>query len=711
MATNPKLASERWEVAWRGFAPGTWQSRVNVREFIQRNYTPYEGDGAFLQGATERTKGMWKKLQPLLAKEREKGILDVSQVPSGILAHAPGYIDKDREIIVGLQTDAPLKRAIMPFGGWRVVAASLESYGYKPDPALGEIFTKYRKTHNDGVFDAYTPDIRKARSSGIVTGLPDAYGRGRIIGDYRRVALYGVDFLVADKEREKHELDDRHSTEDIIRLREELAEQIRSLKELKEMGSRYGYDISGPATNAREAVQWTYFGYLAAIKQQNGAAMSAGRLSTFWDIYFERDLREGKLTESQAQEIIDDLVIKWRIVRFLRAPEYNQLFSGDPVWVTEVVGGQGEDGRTLVTKSAFRMLHTLYNLGPAPEPNITVFWSPRLPDGFKRFAIKTSIDTSAIQYESDDLMRPKWGDDCAIACCVSAMRVGKQMQFFGARVNLRQDAALRPERRTRRNERRAGRAEARAGHRRPARLRRGDGPPRPDDGLAREDVRQRAQHHPLHARQVLLRGDRDGAARPRHPAHARLRHRRPLARGRQPVGDQVRQGEAGARRARDHRRLQDRGRVPVLRQQRRPRGRHRQAARVDDDEQDPQVPELPRRGPHPVGAHHHVQRGVRQGDGQHAGRPQEGRGLRARRESVERPRHARRPRGADVGRQDPVRRRRGRHLADAVGGARRARQRGGPHHARGQRRSTPISRAAASTSTSTCSTAKRCRTR
>ena len=436
MVGNVKRASGQKDDAWRDFAPGTWQSRVNVREFIQRNYTPYEGDGKFLQGATERTRGLWQKLQPLLAKEREKGVLDVSQVPSGILAHGPGYIDKGREIIVGLQTDAPLKRAIMPFGGWRVVASSLEAYGYKPDPALAEIFTKYRKTHNDGVFDAYTADIKKARSSGVVTGLPDAYGRGRIIGDYRRVALYGVDFLLADKEREKRELDDRLSTEEVIRLREELAEQIRSLKELKEMAKRYGHDISGPARNAREAVQWTYFGYLAAIKQQNGAAMSAGRLSTFWDIYFERDLREGTLTESEAQEIVDDLVIKWRIVRFLRGPEYNQLFSGDPVWVTEVVGGMGEDGRTLVTKSAYRMLNTLYNLGPAPEPNLTVFWSPRLPDAFKRFAIKASVDTSSIQYESDDLMRPKWGDDCAIACCVSAMRVGKQMQFFGARVNL-----------------------------------------------------------------------------------------------------------------------------------------------------------------------------------------------------------------------------------------------------------------------------------
>jgi formate C-acetyltransferase len=436
MVAQTKAGSEQQEMAWRGFAPGKWRSQVSVREFIQRNYTPYEGDSSFLQGATQRTQDIWQKLQPLLAEEREKEVLDVSQVPSTIVSHEPGYIDKEREIIVGLQTDAPLKRAIMPFGGWRVVAASLKAYGYEPDESVGEIFTKYRKTHNDGVFDAYTSDIRKARSAHLITGLPDGYGRGRIIGDYRRVALYGVDFLITDKEREKNELDERYSTEEVIRLREELAEQIRSLKELKQMGSMYGFDLSRPAVNAQEAVQWTYLGYLAALKQQNGAAMSAGRLSTFWDIYFERDLREGALTESQAQEIIDDLVIKWRLVRFLRAPEYTQLFSGDPVWVTESLGGMGEDGRTLVTKTAFRMLHTLNNLGPAPEPNLTVFWSPRLPEGFKRFAIKASIDTSSIQYEADDLMRPKWGDDCAIACCVSAMRVGKQMQFFGARVNL-----------------------------------------------------------------------------------------------------------------------------------------------------------------------------------------------------------------------------------------------------------------------------------
>jgi formate C-acetyltransferase len=436
MSTVLSDHTKQADIAWRGFAPGVWQSRVDVRDFIQRNYTPYEGDASFLAGPTDRTLDLWEALLPLLAEEREKGILDVSLIPSSILAHGPGYIDKDREIIVGLQTEAPLKRAIMPFGGWRVVEASLKAYGYTADPAVVETFTKYRKTHNDGVFDAYTPEIRKARSSHVITGLPDAYGRGRIIGDYRRVALYGVDFLIADKKREKQELDGRHSTEDVIRLREELAEQIRSLEELKEMARRYGFDISVPAQTAREAVQWTYFGYLGAIKQQNGAAMSAGRLSTFFDIYFERDLRDGTLTESGAQEIIDDLVMKWRIVRFLRAPEYNQLFSGDPVWVTESLGGMGEDGRTLVTKTSFRTLQTLFNLGPAPEPNLTVFWSPRLPDGFKRFAIKTSIDTSSIQYESDDLVRPKWGDDCGIACCVSAMRIGKQMQFFGARVNL-----------------------------------------------------------------------------------------------------------------------------------------------------------------------------------------------------------------------------------------------------------------------------------
>jgi formate C-acetyltransferase len=436
MASNPKASDEGRETAWRGFKPGPWMSRINLRDFIQRNYAPYEGDATFLAEATPRTRGLWEKLLPLLAQEREKGVLDISQEPSSILAHPPGYIDRDLELIVGLQTDAPLKRAIMPKGGWRVVEASLKAYGFEPDQQIAKIFTQYCKTHNDGVFDAYTPEIRKCRSTGVITGLPDAYGRGRIIGDYRRAALYGLDFLVQEKERERAELDPMHATEEVIRLREELAEQIKSLREMKEMGARYGYDIAKPAATGREAIQWTYFAYLAALKQQNGAAMSIGRISDFLDIYLERDLREGALSESQAQELIDDVVIKFRIVRYLRTPEYNQLFSGDPVWVTEFIGGMGEDGRPLVTKTSFRVLNTLYTLGPAPEPNLTVGWSPRLPNGFKRFSAQASIDTSSIQYMSDDLMRPKFGDDAAIACCVSGMRIGKQMQFFGARVNL-----------------------------------------------------------------------------------------------------------------------------------------------------------------------------------------------------------------------------------------------------------------------------------
>jgi len=436
MAAILKAAEESPDNPWRGFKPGPWQKRINVRDFIQRNYRPYEGDASFLAGATARTRKVWEKLLPLIAEETTKGVLDVSQEPSSILAHAPGYIDKNLELVVGLQTDAPLKRAIMPKGGWKVVEASLKAYGFEPDPDIAKIYTEYSKTHNDGVFDAYTPAIRKARSSGIVTGLPDAYGRGRIIGDYRRLALYGLDFLIEEKLAERAELDEHHSTEDVIRLREELSGQVKSLKQMREMANRYGYDISQPATNGREAVQWTYFAYLAAIKEQNGAAMSVGRISSFLDIYLERDLREGTLTESQAQELIDDLVIKFRIVRFLRTPEYNNLFSGDPTWVTEFIGGMGDDGRTLVTKSSFRVLNTLYNLGPAPEPNLTVGWSTRLPEGFKRFAAKCSIDTSSIQYMSDDMMRPKYGDDAAIACCVSGMAVGKQMQFFGARVNM-----------------------------------------------------------------------------------------------------------------------------------------------------------------------------------------------------------------------------------------------------------------------------------
>jgi formate C-acetyltransferase len=422
--------------AWAGFQTGLWQTEINVRDFIQQNYEPYDGDERFLAPATPRTLKIWDTLKALFVEERKKGVLDVSQIPSSITAHAPGYIDKDSEIIVGLQTEAPLKRAIMPNGGFRMVANALKAYGYAVDSLVAETFTKYRKTHNDAVFDAYTADIRKCRSSHVLTGLPDAYGRGRIIGDYRRVALYGVDRLIYRKQDEKTALDDFNSSDEIIRDREELAEQIRALKELIEMAGAYGFDISGAARTAREAVQWVYFGYLAGVKEQNGAAMSLGRVSTFLDIYFQRDLLAGLLTEEEAQEIVDDFVIKLRIVRFLRTPEYDDLFAGDPTWVTESIGGTGDDGRSLVTKTSFRLLQTLYNLGPAPEPNLTIWYSARLPDGFRRFASKVAIDTSSIQFESDEIMRRTWGDDGAIACCVSPMVVGKQMQFFGARANL-----------------------------------------------------------------------------------------------------------------------------------------------------------------------------------------------------------------------------------------------------------------------------------
>ncbi|GAA3380439.1 formate C-acetyltransferase [Streptomyces racemochromogenes] len=427
--------------AWEGFKGGLWRDAIDVRDFIQQNYTPYEGDGSFLAGPTERTTAVWKAITDKFPEERERGIYDVAHdIPSTITAHAPGYIDRDKDLIVGLQTDAPLKRAIMPYGGWRMVAGALETYGYPVSEDLEKVFTEYRKTHNAGVFDAYTPEIRAARKAGIVTGLPDAYGRGRIIGDYRRVALYGVDRLIARKKDEKEELNSlpagNRSLEETIRLREELAEQMRALSELKAMAASYGYDISGPATTGREAIQWLYFAYLGAVKEQNGAAMSLGRTSTFVDIYLQRDIEAGVLTEEQAQELVDDFIIKLRIVRFLRTPEYDELFSGDPTWVTESIGGMGEDGRPLVTRTSFRYLQTLYNLGPAPEPNMTVFWSPRLPQGFKEFCARVSIDTSSVQYESDELMRPRFGDDTAIACCVSAMPVGKQMQFFGARVNV-----------------------------------------------------------------------------------------------------------------------------------------------------------------------------------------------------------------------------------------------------------------------------------
>ena len=436
MASTAPQQARKTLPQWEGFKPGFWESEINVRDFIQQNYEPYEGDETFLAPATERTKKIWDHLNQLFVEERKKGVLDISQIPSSILAHAPGYIDRDHEVIVGLQTEAPLKRAIMPNGGFRMVANALKTYGYEPDPHVVEAFTKYRKTHNDAVFDAYTEPIRRCRSSHVLTGLPDAYGRGRIIGDYRRVALYGVDRLVEHKQKEKVGLDALMSTDEIIRDREELSEQIRALKELQQMAANYGFDISAPAQTAREAVQWLYFGYLAAVKEQNGAAMSLGRTSTFLDVYFERDLKTGTISEQQAQEIVDDFVMKLRIVRFLRTPEYDELFAGDPTWVTESIGGMGDDGRPLVTKSSFRFLQTLYNLGPAPEPNLTIWYSPRLPEGFRSFAAKVAIDTSSIQFESDEIMRSAWGDDGAIACCVSPMLVGKQMQFFGARANL-----------------------------------------------------------------------------------------------------------------------------------------------------------------------------------------------------------------------------------------------------------------------------------
>lgn len=424
--------------AWNGFKTGNWNKEIDVRDFIQLNYTPYEGDASFLAGESEKTKKLWDEVADLCKKEiANGGTLDVDTTTiTAIDAYKPGYIDKELEQIVGLQTDAPLKRAIMPYGGIRMVENSCKAYGYELDPEVSKIFTKYRKTHNQGVFDAYTKEMRACRKSGIITGLPDAYGRGRIIGDYRRVALYGVDKLIEDKMAQKDSLELSTIDEDTIRLREEISEQINALEALKRMGESYGFDISRPAENSKEAVQWLYFGYLAAVKDQNGAAMSLGRTSTFLDIYFERDLKAGTITEEEIQELMDHFVMKLRMVRFLRTPEYNELFSGDPTWVTESIGGMGIDGRTLVTKNSFRVLNTLYTLGPSPEPNLTVLWSTRLPQGFKDFCSKVSIDTSSIQYENDDLMREYWGDDYGIACCVSAMRIGKQMQFFGARVNV-----------------------------------------------------------------------------------------------------------------------------------------------------------------------------------------------------------------------------------------------------------------------------------
>ena len=423
---------------WQGFKGSKWQDEVDVRDFIQNNYKPYDGDESFLEGPTESTNTLWGKLQKLQKEERAKGgVLDMeTEVVSSLTAYGPGYLDKDLEKVVGLQTDKPLKRAFMPYGGIRMSEEACETYGYKPSEKLHEIFTKYHKTHNDAVFSAYTPEMRLARRNKIVTGLPDTYGRGRIVGDYRRVALYGIDYLIEQKQKDFAYCGDGTMSDDVIRQREELAEQIKALKEMKVMAASYGYDISQPAKNSLEAVQWLYFGYLAAIKTQNGAAMSVGRISTFLDIYFERDLENGVFTESEIQEIVDHLTMKFRMVKFARIPSYNQLFSGDPVWATLDVGGLGMDGRSMVTKTCFRFLHTLENMGPSPEPNLTVLYSSNLPEPFKKYAAKVSIDTSSVQYENDDVMRPVWGDDYAVCCCVSATQTGKEMQFFGARANL-----------------------------------------------------------------------------------------------------------------------------------------------------------------------------------------------------------------------------------------------------------------------------------
>ena len=423
---------------WQGFKGSKWQDEVDVRDFIQNNYKPYNGDESFLEGPTESTNTLWEKLQKLQKEERAKGgVLDMeTEVVSSLTAYGPGYLDKDLEKVVGLQTDKPLKRAFMPYGGIRMSEEACETYGYKPSEKLHEIFTKYHKTHNDAVFSAYTPEMRLARRNKIVTGLPDTYGRGRIVGDYRRVALYGIDYLIEQKQKDFAYCGDGTMSDDVIRQREELAEQIKALKEMKIMAASYGYDISQPAKNSLEAVQWLYFGYLAAIKTQNGAAMSVGRISTFLDIYFERDLENGVFTESEIQEIVDHLTMKFRMVKFARIPSYNQLFSGDPVWATLDIGGLGMDGRSMVTKTCFRFLHTLENMGPSPEPNLTVLYSSNLPEPFKKYAAKVSIDTSSVQYENDDVMRPVWGDDYAVCCCVSATQTGKEMQFFGARANL-----------------------------------------------------------------------------------------------------------------------------------------------------------------------------------------------------------------------------------------------------------------------------------
>ncbi len=600
----------------------------------------------------------------MFPEERAKGVYDIdNHVPGTITSHGPGYISEGNELIVGLQTDAPLKRAMIPNGGWRMVVKSLQTYGYDVDPQVDKIFSEYRKTHNDGVFDVYPPNVRAARSSHIITGLPDAYGRGRIIGDYRRVALYGVDALIEGKRMERHELDMERSVEDVIRDREENSEQIRALNELKQMAASYGYDISGPATTAREAIQWLYFGYLAAVKEQNGAAMSLGRTSTFLDIYLQRDLDNGTITEEFAQELIDDFVIKLRIVRFLRTPEYDELFSGDPTWVTESIGGIGEDGRPLVTKSSFRFLQTLYNVGPAPEPNLTVLWSNRLPEGFKRFCAQVSIDTSAIQYESDELIRTSWGDDAAIACCVSPMRVGKQMQFFGARVNIAKALLYAIN---------GGRDEVSGKQVAPVSA------PVEGDVLDYDDVY--AKYDKLLDWLAETYVDALNCVHYMHDKYAYERiemalHDKEILRtmacgiaGLSVVADSLSaikyaKSPRSATRTAWSRTTWSRATSPstATTTTARTTSRWRSSSLHGED---PPAEDLPERAAHPVGADHHLERRLRQGHREHPRRPPGRRAVRPGRQPDERPGLARHARLRDVGGQAAVLRGDGRHLAD-----------------------------------------------
>ena len=617
---------------WNGFRPGDWTTSINVRDFIVRNVKPYPGNEDFLAGPSQRTKAVWAKLQPYFADERKKGVLAVDvQTPSTLLAHKAGYIDRENEVIVGLQTDQPFKRAIFPYGGLRMVEAGIKAAGFEPDPLVHEAFTKYRKSHNDGVFDAYTPEIMNCRRSGIITGLPDAYGRGRIIGDYRRVALYGVDRLLEAKREERAQIDDMWPTDEIIRMREELSEQMRALEDLTSMAKLYGLDISKPASNAQEAFQWTYFAYLGAIKEANGAAMSIGRISTFLDIYIERDLKAGILDEARAQELWDQLVQKLRIVRFLRTPDYDALFSGDPYWATECVGGMDLDGRALVTKSSYRMLHTLSNLGPAPEPNITVLWSNHMPAAFKRYCVKVSRDTSSLQYENDDLMRPFWGDDYGIACCVSAMRLGKQMQFFGARVNLAKALLYAIN---------GGRDEVTGDQVAPPTL------PVSGDFLDYDDVMAKfdatmewlAKTY-VHAMNCIhYMHDKYFYERLEMALHDRdiLRTMAFGIAGLSVVADSLSAIKYGkmrvsARRDRIDRRLSKRRQqihAPV-RQQRRSRRPDRIQPRHQLHGEDPQAPDLSKRDTHAKRPHHHLERRVRQGHGKYPRRPSQRRAVRA----------------------------------------------------------------------------------